>query len=178
MKLRQLTDIEQAFAEKHHDLIYAFLNEKGLDEDEYYDVVIFGYLRAVEEYCENPSYYKCSFSTLAWLEMKGALSNHLKKLTCAKRNTQTISFNDAVGGEDGLQIEYVMPCDECIIKLKTELLLHELARRLPEREMRIVKMKVRGDKLQDIARAERLNFQQIGRLLDDIYPTVIKIIYE
>ena len=177
MKLRQLTNKEQVFAEKHHDLIYAFLNEKGLDEDEYYDVVIFGYLRAVEEYCEKTDCYKCSFSTLAWLEMKGALSNHFKNLSCAKRNAQTISFNDAIDGENGLRIEYVIPYDECIVKLKTELLLHELARRLPEREMRIVRMKVRGDKLQDIARAERLNFQQIGRLLDDIYPTVIQIFY-
>ena len=60
---------------------------------------------------------------------------------------------------------------------KEELLMHELAKNLPPRTMRIVKMKVRGDKMHDIAKAERLTFQEINRLLDNIYPTVRKIFY-
>ena len=57
------------------------------------------------------------------------------------------------------------------------LLMHELAKKLSPREMRIVKMKVRGEKMHAIAKAERLTFQEINRLLDNIYPTVRKIFY-
>ena len=55
--------------------------------------------------------------------------------------------------------------------------MHELARQLPAREMRIVKMRVRGCKMHEIAKKERLTFQEINRLLDNIYPTVRKIFY-
>ena len=42
-----MSQAQQLFAEEHHNLVYAFLKEKKLPEDEYYDVVIFGYLQAV-----------------------------------------------------------------------------------------------------------------------------------
>lgn len=45
-----MTPAQQLFAEEHHNLVYAFLNEKKLPEDEYYDVVVFGYLQAVMDY--------------------------------------------------------------------------------------------------------------------------------
>ena len=41
-----LTKEQQAFATAHHSLVYKFLNENRLPEDEFYDVVIFGYLKA------------------------------------------------------------------------------------------------------------------------------------
>jgi len=33
-----MTPAQQLFAEEHHNLVYAFLNEKKLPEDEYYGV--------------------------------------------------------------------------------------------------------------------------------------------
>ena len=49
-KNNYLTDTERLFAEERHALIYKFLNTNGLPEDEFYDVVAFGYLRAVRRY--------------------------------------------------------------------------------------------------------------------------------
>lgn len=43
-----MTPAQQLFAEEHHNLVYAFLNEKKLPEDEYYDVVVFGYLSPLD----------------------------------------------------------------------------------------------------------------------------------
>lgn len=40
-----LTKEQQDFAAEHHGLVYKFLNDNHLPEDEFYDVVIFGYLR-------------------------------------------------------------------------------------------------------------------------------------
>lgn len=45
-----LTKEQQTFATAHHSLVYKFLNENRLPEDEFYDVVIFGYLKAVRDY--------------------------------------------------------------------------------------------------------------------------------
>lgn len=176
MKLRPFTEKEQKFADQNHELIYSFLNEKELAEEDYYDIVIFGFLKAVQEFCSNPFRYKC-FSTLAWKCMSNELINYYQHKSRKKRHVAIVSFDDIVNKVNDYE-ENAIIYDEYINELKMNLLMHELARRLPEREMRIVKMKVRGDKLQDIARAERLNFQQIGRMIDDIYPAVIKIIYE
>ena len=52
MDVRPLTKEQQRFAAENHHLVYAYLNEKKLPESVFYDVVIFGYLKAVQEYCE------------------------------------------------------------------------------------------------------------------------------
>ena len=175
MELRPFTKEEQQFAEENHDLVYAFLNEKKLSEDEYDDVIVFGYLRAVQEYCKNPAKYRNVFSTFAWKCMQNTLADHYKYLSSPKRCATVISLDEPLDGEEGLCIADTISYDDIMSELREDLLMHELAKRLPAREMRIVKMKVRGDKMHEIAKAEKLTFQEINRLLDGIYPTVKKI---
>ena len=59
-----LTKEQQEFAAEHHGLVYRFLNDNHLPEDEFYDVVIFPYLKAVRDYCDNTSAQEYSFSTI------------------------------------------------------------------------------------------------------------------
>ena len=47
-QIETLTEQESAFAAENHSLIFRFLSRKGLPEDEYYDVVAFGYLNGVK----------------------------------------------------------------------------------------------------------------------------------
>lgn len=65
-----MTPAQQLFAEAHHNLVYAFLNEKKLPEDEYYDVVVFGYLQAVMDYTSQGQSSRFSFATVAWRKMR------------------------------------------------------------------------------------------------------------
>ena len=58
-----LSDIQKDFAEENHGLVYAFLNAHSLDEEEFYDVVIFGYLRAVRRYFTEAGLKKYKFGT-------------------------------------------------------------------------------------------------------------------
>lgn len=176
MDLRPFTKEEQQFAEENHDLIYAFLNEKKLSEDDYYDIVVFGYLRAVQEYCETTKLRKYKFSTLAWKRMQHTLVDYYKYVASPKRNAQIISLDEPFD-EDGSCLEDIISYDDYLSEIKEELLMHELVRQLPPREMRIVKMKAHGCKMHEIAKAERLTFQEINRILDNIYPTVRKIFY-
>ena len=66
-QFQNLTEQESAFAAEHHGLIYRYLSNKRLDEDEYYDVVVFGYLNGVRKYFRREELRKqYSFTTLAW----------------------------------------------------------------------------------------------------------------
>ena len=65
-----LTKEQQEFAAEHHGLVYKFLNDNHLSEDEFYDVVIFPYLTAVRDYCNSSSAQKYSFSTIAMRQTK------------------------------------------------------------------------------------------------------------
>ena len=49
-QIETLTEQESAFAAENHSLIFRFLRRKGLPEDEYYDVVVFGFLNGVKKY--------------------------------------------------------------------------------------------------------------------------------
>lgn len=178
MDIRPLTKEQQRFAEENHHLVYAFLNEKELPESVFYDVVIFGYLKAAQEYCEVPSLHRFKFSTLAWKRMRSSLSNYYKYLSRPKRNAVTVSLDDLIGNDDGLHWEDVISRpDEMILQLETELLMHALAARLPRREMRIIRMKVRGDRMHDIAKAERMTFRNINQAMAACYPTVIDVLW-
>ena len=42
---KRLTEEQSAFAEKHHHVVMNFLRRRQLPESEFYDVVIFRYLR-------------------------------------------------------------------------------------------------------------------------------------
>ena len=59
-----LTKEQQKFAAEHHGLVYKFLNDNHLPESEFYDVVIFGYLKAVRDYFSRKSLQKYLFRRL------------------------------------------------------------------------------------------------------------------
>lgn len=48
-KIHLLTPEQQKFAEQNHQIVDCFLSKKRLDAEEFYDVVIFGYLLAVQK---------------------------------------------------------------------------------------------------------------------------------
>lgn len=78
MEDKRLTEKERLFAEKRHGLIYSFLHENNLTENEYYDVAALGYLRAVTRYNREPKLREYSFSTIAWQAMRSAVGNKKK----------------------------------------------------------------------------------------------------
>ena len=71
-----LNDTQRIFADKNHNLVYKFLHEKNLPASEYYDIVIFGYLRAVQRYLTDPNLAGYSFATVAWRAMEGQYPPH------------------------------------------------------------------------------------------------------
>lgn len=93
-----LTKEQQDFAAEHHGLVIKFFNDNHLPEDEFYDVVIFGYLKAVQDYFSREMLRQYSFSTIAWKIMYRNLSNYYLSQTRCKRNAEVISIHLAYTG--------------------------------------------------------------------------------
>ena len=59
-----LTDEQRQFAAENHNLIYKYLWDRRLEIDDYYDIAVFGYLRAVKRYLTEPWLRRYQFSTV------------------------------------------------------------------------------------------------------------------
>lgn len=67
--LTPLTPAECDFAAEHHDLIGAYLSMAGLPWDDFYDIAVFGYLRAVRQYLAQPERQEVRFAVIAFQTM-------------------------------------------------------------------------------------------------------------
>ena len=70
--LRPMTQEEREFAEQNHDLVIDYLRRKRLPMDDYYDIVIFGYLSAVQQYFRDPP-VGVEFKAMAFRAMKDSI---------------------------------------------------------------------------------------------------------
>lgn len=152
-----MTPAQQLFAEEHHNLVYAFLNEKKLPEDEYYDVVVFGYLQAVMDYTTQGESSRFSFATIAWCKMESRLADHFRHQASTKRAAPTVSLN-AVMDDAGLSLSDMLSAtDESFLDMETGLLFHDLGRHMPRRDMNILRLKADGYGTREIAQRENKN---------------------
>ena len=91
--LRPMTKEEREFAEQHHDLVIGFLRRRRLPLDEFYDVVIFGYLSAVQQYFRDPP-VGVEFKAMAFRAMKDSVLREGEYHARAKRCGSAVSLND------------------------------------------------------------------------------------
>jgi len=91
--LHPMTMEERDFAEQQHDLVIEFLHCKRLPMDDFYDVVIFGYLSAVEQYFRDPPVGVC-FKIMAFRAMKDALLREREHNAHIKRSGVTVRLDD------------------------------------------------------------------------------------
>ena len=130
--MKPLTVEQRRLAELNHALVFKFLNENNLPEADFYDIVIFGYLCAAQEYCENPLLHKYSFTTVAWQKMNCAVKDHKKYLAREKRDYPTISFSDIVGYAEEISGNESMFLED----ISYNLLLHSLATKITQKQIK------------------------------------------
>ena len=94
--LRPMTQEEREFAELRHDLVIDFLHCKHLPIDDFYDIVIFGYLSAVQQYFRNPP-VGVAFKAMAFRAMKDSALRDGEYYARAKRCGFTVSLEDVEG---------------------------------------------------------------------------------
>lgn len=175
MRETPLTPEQRTFAERHHNLVYTFLHRNHLPESEFYDVVIFGYLKGVRDYLSRTDLQKYSFATIGWKAMARSLSSHYRYQRRQKRNGTTISLDTTVF-EDGLILEErISSPDNLMQQLETRLLFHELAKHLSRQQMETVQLKHEGYYIWEIARKQKVPIQHVLEQLGKIHEILLEI---
>ena len=159
-RLHELTHLQRQFAEEHQDTVFRFLSHKGLSIEDYYDIVIFGYLqavhlKAVQEYDENPALSRFRFSTIAWTKMGDCLNKYYAYENKPKRKAPTVSTHTYT--RDGLTLDEILPDRRKDLQAQASdrLFAMEVLSCLTETERQMVHMKADGLTYREIA--ERLS---------------------
>ena len=142
--LRPMTQEERDFAEQHHDLVIDYLCCKRLPMDDFYDVVIFGYLSAVQQYFRNPP-AGVKFKAMAFRAMKDSILREGEYHARAKRCGVTVGLNDA--GSTLLD-----PQQDTERQVEGKALLEQAASVATPKEARIIRLLVDGFALHEAAR--------------------------
>ncbi|MCM1375220.1 MAG: sigma-70 family RNA polymerase sigma factor [Lachnospiraceae bacterium] len=150
-RLHEMTPLQKQFAEEHQDIVFRFLNQKKLPIDDYYDIVIFGYLQAVQEYDENPDLSRFQFGTIARTKMNDCLSKHFSYMNKPKRKAPTVSIHTYTS--DGLALNEILPDHQKDLQAQTtdRLLAMEILSCLTETEQQMVYLKADGLTCREIA---------------------------
>lgn len=173
-----LTKEQRDFAAEWHNLIFSFLKAKGLPEDEYYDIVVFGYLRAVRRYLDSAALQKYAFSTIAWQAMIQSLSAHKRARMAQMRKGYTIPLNAVVYGDEVLLLEDVLPGpDRLMAEFEAQLMLHDLAAKVTRQQMDIVRRRSEGYCLREIAKEQHTTIKHIQELLREAGTALLALGY-
>ena len=173
-----LTPEQKIFAAQNHDLVYKFLQKRNLPVEDFYDVIIFGYLHSVYRFFSEPQLKQYTFGTVAWKEMYYALNDYKKAAYCQKRSAEVLSlYSEFDDGDSSLEETIVSGSDDLMTQLEINLILHDLAKRVSKQQMEIVRMKSHGYNLQDIATHQNTSTKRIRKLLEEVRSVLTELGY-
>lgn len=97
--MNDMTAEQCELVERNHNLIYAFLHQKGFSIDEYYGLAAIGLCRAVQPFDST----KSSFSTYAYKCMHNEILQEVRKEQASKRvpDTAMVYYQSEVRNDDG-----------------------------------------------------------------------------
>lgn len=142
--LRPMTQEEREFAEERHDLVTDFLHWKHLSMDDYYDIVIFGYLSAVQQYFRNPP-AGVAFEAMAIRAMKDSILREGEYRTRAKRSGTTVNLDNASS-------TLTDPKQDTERQVEGKALLEQVVSVATPKEARIINLLMDGFVLREAAR--------------------------
>ena len=154
-RLHEMTPLQRQFAAEHQNVVFRFLNQKKLPIDDYYDIVIFGYLQAVQEYDENPALSRFQFTTIAWTKMNDCLCSHYTHENRMRRKVPTVNIHAYT--QAGRTLDDILPDHRKDLQAQTaeHLFVMEVLSCLTETERQMVHLKADGLTCREIA--ERLS---------------------
>ena len=160
-----LTDKERAFAEERHNLIYTFLRTNGLRLDDFYDVAVFGFLRAVKRYNREKELQKYSFNTIAWRAM---FADVCRKKKADRLRDALIAFSINELTEEGTEYgDFIADKKDAFRELEERENLQELLARLmpalTERQRDHLIKALEGFKPREIIHEQRVPIQEYHR---------------
>lgn len=146
-KLQPLTEVEKQQAEKNHRLVYSFLHRHGYPIEDFYNVVIFGYLKGIQIYSRRENLQnKYQLAFICEQYMRSEIGNYFKGENAKKRKPmETIISLDG----DYMEMENLYDCIggkslEPEAEILEAELLSELLENLSGIQRKIVEMKMKG----------------------------------
>lgn len=94
-----LTPEEQEFAAENHYLIGKYLTIRKLSFEDWYDVVVFRYLRSVKRWFAIPKLHKHNFEIVAFYAMRSAIGHEQER---QNRQIKTVSLDEVIPGTDNM----------------------------------------------------------------------------
>lgn len=150
-----LTEPQRQFAARHHRLVHSFLNRRGLDESEYYDIAAFGYLSAVRRYLTQPELRRYSFSTIAWQAMVRSIAAFCHAET--RRREAEQRYLETVPKRDPME------------ELEARLCLHDLASVATQSQYDLAALRLQGYSIAETARKSGMTPKRVSKLLKELY---------
>ena len=144
-KLVSLTESEKHQAEENHNLVFSFLHRHGYNMENFYDVVIFGYLKAIQIYNRREDLRKnFRLPFICEQYMRSAMENYRRMENTQKRKpaekiisldanyAESENFYNCIGGKSA---EAVLMESESI---------ESILENLSETQRKITAMKIKG----------------------------------
>lgn len=111
--MQPMTQKQRDYAERYHNLVYTFLNTRRLKDEDYYDVVIFGYMKAVQQYIDDPKLQQTySFTTIAFRKMDDSLGAYRRSENRLKRKAEVLSLDTPLEGTENMYFSDIIPSQE------------------------------------------------------------------
>lgn len=105
-KLQPLTEYEKQQAEINHNLVFSFLHRHGYNMENFYDVVIFGYLKAIQVYIRREDLQKnFQLAFICEQYMRAEMENSKKRkptgniISLDADYAETENFYNCIGGK-------------------------------------------------------------------------------
>ncbi|MCM1048695.1 MAG: hypothetical protein NC433_09730 [Clostridiales bacterium] len=103
--MEPLTAEEKAFSAdlENYNLFFKYMKINKLDQEEWYDILILHYLRAVKKYLNIPHLQQYKFSTILFKSLDSAGGNYYNAMTVQKRKPEggTCSLDLVIEGDNG-----------------------------------------------------------------------------
>ena len=157
--LRPMIKEERGFAEQHHELVIDFLRCKRLPMDDFYDIVIFGYLSAVQQYIRNPP-TGVKFKAMAFRAMKDSILRDGEYNACAKRCAYIISLDD-MNVQD--------PKQDTERQIEDKALLEQVVSVATPKEAKIISFLMDGFALREAARCLKMPRAAAVNCMENFY---------
>lgn len=147
---------QRQFAAEQHNLIYAYLNEKGLYHEEYYDIAAFGYLQAVKRYLNQPALRQYAFSTIAWRAMRQSIAAFHRSEERRKAAERAFAESQPVA-------------TDAWDALEGSLILHDLAVISSREQYALTQLRLQGYSIREAALAQGISPKRVRKLLKELY---------
>ena len=146
--IRPMTNEEREFAEQNHDLVIDFLRCKRLPMDDFYDVVIFGYLSAVQQYFRKPP-IGVEFQAMAFRAMRDSVLREGEYNSRTKRLSYIVSLEDL--DSHGTHATIPDPRQDTERQVESKALLEQAVSVATPREASILRLLIDGFALHEAA---------------------------